>query len=287
MSRTTISPLGSAFRRRAPDRHRHRTRDWRSAGVAGVVERGADVVARVAVDGDVRVTIEGDPLDGADLVDGDRARPDDRPTGLDRQRGCRRPAATTPCALDCRGQPLVEISRCPGSSLDTLAIPSPAQTDPGNFDAGGGRGSSQPTPMTRWAATSNPDVSNICEPKCECRPASCSVSARGEWRRPHFGIARRHSEREASANFWSSCAVAMNSCVCASTPTVTRTSRARAGRRWPPPPPSPSAGGSRRRSRRRSVTDARRQPLCSKLGSRLVVAVQRDPSGRKSGSQRH
>ena len=57
------------------------------AGVVGVVERGADVVAHPAVDGDVgarSAAVELDRLDGADLVEREGARPGDRPAGLDR-----------------------------------------------------------------------------------------------------------------------------------------------------------------------------------------------------------
>ncbi len=54
---------------------------------------------------------------------------------------------------------------------------------------------------------------------CECRPTRSRLGS--------FAIRRTASsaapEPTDSPNFWSSCAVAMNSCVCASTPTVTRT----------------------------------------------------------------
>ena len=57
-------------------------------GVVGVVEGGADVVAHPAVDGDVGAAgaaVEGDLLDGADLVDRAHRRADDRAAGLDGQ----------------------------------------------------------------------------------------------------------------------------------------------------------------------------------------------------------
>ena len=60
------------------------------AGVVGVVERGADVVAHPAVHRDVgaaRAGVEPDLLDGADLVDGAHGRADDRAAGLDGERG--------------------------------------------------------------------------------------------------------------------------------------------------------------------------------------------------------
>ncbi len=73
---------------------------------------------------------------------------------------------------------------------------------------------------TRAAATWKPDESKICEPMCECRPMKSRLGS--------FAIRRTASsaapEDTDSPNFWSSWAVAMNSWVCASTPTVTRTS---------------------------------------------------------------
>ena len=62
------------------------------AGVVGVVERGADVVAHAAVDADVgadRSAVELDRLDGADLVERERRRADDRAARLDDSRGRR------------------------------------------------------------------------------------------------------------------------------------------------------------------------------------------------------
>ena len=76
------------------------------------------------------------------------------------------------------------------------------------------------SPTSRWAATSKPEVSKICEPMCECSPISSSES---EASTAATARAAEPSRRE-KPNFWSSCAVAMYSWVCASTPTVTRTS---------------------------------------------------------------
>ena len=81
----------------------------------------------------------------------------------------------------------------------------------------------------RAAAISKPDASNICDPMCECRPAKCRPAAA----RTRATAARASPVASDRPNFWSSCAVAMNSCVCASTPTVTRTStRAVTPWRW-------------------------------------------------------
>ena len=87
----------SACRRRGPAPARRRERPGgQQAGVVGVVERGADVVAHAAVDGDVG---RGSPpssvdlLDGADLVERDGRRPDDRPARLDRRAAARQARA--------------------------------------------------------------------------------------------------------------------------------------------------------------------------------------------------
>ena len=55
---------------------------------------------------------------------------------------------------------------------------------------------------------------------CECRPRSSSTSSS----RILNAAAAAAPPASEKPNFWSSCAVAMNSWVCASTPTVTRTS---------------------------------------------------------------
>ncbi len=71
---------------------------------------------------------------------------------------------------------------------------------------------------TRRAATSKPAMSKICEPMWEWMPTSSRLSS--------FSTRRTASAAcppaRAIPNFWSSWAVAMNSWVCASTPTVTR-----------------------------------------------------------------
>ena len=85
--------------------------------------------------------------------------------------------------------------------------------------------------------------------------------------------------RSEKPNFWSSWAVAMNSWVCASTPTVTRTStawRAPVGRR---------DVVQAARSRSHESTTIRPDPGGdgpAQLGDRLVVAVHADPLGREA-----
>lgn len=71
---------------------------------------------------------------------------------------------------------------------------------------------------TRLADTSKPAMSKICEPMWEWMPSSSRESC------PSTRRTASAAEPSATAmpNFWSSWAVAMNSWVCASTPTVTR-----------------------------------------------------------------
>ena len=113
---------------------------------------------------------------------------------------------------------------------------------------------------------------------CECSPANSSCGS-ASTRRTASSAAPEASEKP---NFWSSCAVAMNSCVCASTPVVTRTrTRGRdPGRLRVVGKPGdllegvdhdvPHAGGHR-------LLD---------LGGQLVVAVQRDQRRVDPGRQR-
>ena len=71
---------------------------------------------------------------------------------------------------------------------------------------------------TRRAATSKPELSKIWLPMWEWRPSSSSPSASCTM------VTARHASPLVieKPNFWSSCAVAMYSWVCASTPAVTR-----------------------------------------------------------------
>ena len=73
--------------------------------------------------------------------------------------------------------------------------------------------------MTRRAASSNPSISKICDPIWLCRPVNRMFFAPKTARTASIAAP---PDRE-NPNFWSSCAVAMNSWVWASTPTVTRT----------------------------------------------------------------
>ena len=72
---------------------------------------------------------------------------------------------------------------------------------------------------TRRAATSKPEESKIWLPMWECRPSRSRPGVSSTcW------TARKASPPVMEKpNFWSSCAVAMYSWVCASTPEVTRT----------------------------------------------------------------
>ena len=159
-------------------------------------------------------------------------------------------------------------------------------------------------PSTRRAATSNPSVSKICEPMCECSPAS-STPGQASTRRTASSAAPEDSEKP---NFWSSCAVATNSWVCASTPVVTRTSTR--GRDLAPGPPGPfrCVGPVRAWPRRGAAAGNRRigqvgQPgdllervdhdaahprvqRAGQLARQLVAAVQGDHLGRDPRRQR-
>ncbi|CAM5641635.1 hypothetical protein SVIOM342S_01680 [Streptomyces violaceorubidus] len=105
-----------------------------------------------------------------------------------------------------------------GSSSLVYAMPSPPPRSISGSSTPCSSRMSLSSPTTRCAATSNPDMSKICDPMCEWIPMTSSPSS-------------CRARRTASAacppasgmpNFWSSWAVAMNSCVCASTPTVMR-----------------------------------------------------------------
>ena len=74
---------------------------------------------------------------------------------------------------------------------------------------------------TRCAATWNPSVSKIWLPMWLCSPTSVSASAfNTRWAASAASLVGPPVIEK--PNFWSSCAVAMNSWVCASTPTVSR-----------------------------------------------------------------
>ena len=108
----------------------------------------------------------------------------------------------------------------------------------------------------------------------ECRPTS---SSDGSVEHPAHRLERPRRSRSEKPNFWSSCAVAMNSWVCASTPTVTRTStRCRT--------PAASAACASRAISCRESTTIRPTPAATARASsvdRLVVAVHRIRSAGK------
>ena len=161
------------------------------AGVVGVVERGADVVAHPAVDGDVgahRAAVELDRLDRADLVDRAHRRSDDRPAGLDRQPRNRH-VERTALVLDDLGQLGGELCRVGRVVLGGVGDAEAAaevelgQLTPISLETWACRAS------TRRAATSKPEVSKICEPMWECRPSSSSPGRRAP------GVRRRARRR--------------------------------------------------------------------------------------------
>ena len=114
-----------------------------------------------------------------------------------------------------------------------------------------------------------------------CSPTSASPSALST-RRTASAASLSRPPAMAKPNFWSSCAVAMNSWVCASTPTVSRTSTGAT---------TPALAGDRVQPGD-LVERVEHHPADpgldrgDQLGGRLVVAVQRDPLGREAGPQR-
>ena len=137
---------------------------------------------------------------------------------------------------------------------------------------------SRSRPMTRWAASSKPSTSKICDPMWLCRPTSRRWSV-ANTRRTAAIAAPLASD---SPNFWSSCAVEMNSWVCASTPTVTRTSTS-----WTTPA-APAICVEAFDLGHRVQHDVPDTGLDRRgqLVDRFVVAVQRDSLGREVGVQR-
>ena len=158
------------------------------AGVVGVVERGADVVAHPAVDGDVvahqrraRRAAGAQPhrLDRADLVERDRAGPGDRPAGLDREP---RHGQAELGALGARRSSRSRAAMSPGltgSSSDEVGdAEAAAEVELVEQLARWPRGPAPSRPTTRCAATSKPAVSKICEPMWLCSPVSSQAPAR-------------------------------------------------------------------------------------------------------------
>ena len=188
-SLTTMSPASQCLpTTRASTGGASERAGGQGAGVVGVVEGGADVVAHPAVDADVgahRATVELDLLDRADRVDRAHGRADDRPAGLDREARlgrCR--ARGTRARRSCS-------SRWPAA---------PGRTGrPGSCRRcrsrrrGRARAASTPTSAptcacsasTRRAATSKPEVSKIWLPMWECRPSS---SRPGAATHPAYGL---------------------------------------------------------------------------------------------------
>jgi hypothetical protein len=78
------------------------------------------------------------------------------------------------------------------------------------------RDSSACAARSRSADSANPAESKICEPMWQCRPTKSS-EGRERMRSPNSTARSRETP-----NFWSSCAVARNSCVDACTPELTR-----------------------------------------------------------------
>lgn len=134
----------------------------------------------------------------------------------------------SPSAADSRSTIAASVSAtfCTGSgrSSGRYEIPSPPPRSTTDicavFSTPNSPTTSRSSPSTRWAASSNPSMSKICDPMWLCRPTSLRLSVAKTRRMASIAI----PPASENPNFWSSCAVEMNSWVCASTPTVTRTS---------------------------------------------------------------
>ena len=168
------------------------------ARVVGVVERRADVVAHPAVDGDVgahRATVELDRLDGADLVDGARRRPGDRPARLDReQRHLEAPrGALVAHDLGHLGGQLGGVGRVVlGRVGDAEAA---AEVELGQRRRRSRRRPGRAARAPVGPPPRSPEESKICEPMWECSPSSSSPSA--AWTRRTASMRVAVADREA------------------------------------------------------------------------------------------
>ena len=214
---TTRASTGGAVERAAGQRAR----------VVGVVERGADVVAHPAVDRDVGAggaAVELDVLDRADLVEreGARAR---RSPGRARPRSAarRRRAARALAARRSRPCPAARSSGAQRVVLGGVGdAEAAAEVELGQLDAVLVARSAACRPT--HAAGGDLEAGGVEDLRADVAVQPAQVERRAApATAPHRlgGLRRRRGEKP---NFWSSCAVAMNSWVCASTPTVTRTS---------------------------------------------------------------
>ena len=133
-------------------------------------------------------------------------------------------------------------------------------------------------PTTRCAAASKPAVSKICEPMWLCSPVSCSAGSRMT-RTAAVSASPVASEKP---NFWSSCAVAMNSWVCASMPTVARIST---GTGAPPAATRAAASGSSRSiSSKESTHDVADAGVDGQLRARPATCCCRAARSARRGS---
>jgi hypothetical protein len=186
-------------------------------GVAGVVEGGADVVAHAAVDADVRAQPR-EHLDGADLVQRDGRRPGDGPPRLD---GEPRDGQTDGGALllDDGAQAVGEVGdlhRVVGRGVgDALAA---AEVELGQLEAVLVADRGQQADHAVRGELEAVDVEDV---RADVAVQSDELERRSaSTERTASAAAPLASEKP---NFWSSWPVWTNSCVCASTPGVTRT----------------------------------------------------------------
>ena len=165
--------------------------------------------------------VELDRLDRADLVDGAHRRADDRAAGLDRERAARRRRAPR---HSCSTILVSSVASCAGVGRVVLGrvgdAEAAAEVQLGQRRRRARRATRACSASTRRAATSKPRGVEDLAADVGVQPEQ--LEARGA-RAP--GVPPRSASPPVieKPNFWSSCAVAMYSWVCASTPAVTRT----------------------------------------------------------------
>ena len=247
------------------------------AGVVRVVQRGADVVAHPAVDRDVGApgaAVEGDLLDRADLVDGAHRRADDRAAGLDGQAG-HVDAERAALVLDDLGQLGGELGGVAGVVLGGVGdAEAAAEVHLGHLHA---ELLADPRVQGQHPAGRDLEAGGV-------EDLAADVAVQAEQAQPGAASTRRTASKASpeeieKPNFWSSCAVAMYSWVCASTPAVTRiitpTVRRAAA------VTSASRSTSSNESTMTRPTPSSHGPL--ELAAGLVVAVEADALHREAG----
>ena len=237
-SLTTMSPdsqcLPTILRQ---DRCRLRGAGGERAGVVGVVQRGTDVVAHPAVDGDVaagRPSVERDVLRRADLVQRERRRTGDGASGLDRQPRDSMPRPRHSLSTISR-MPAASCAGVAGSSWVVYAMPKPPpRSSSGASVAQLGR---DPGVQRHHAVGRDLEPRGVEDLRADVRVQPEQVGATAA---PAHGVTASNASPSVieRPNFWSSCAVAMYSWVWASTPSGHADHHPRGDTRDPRRPPA-------------------------------------------------